>query len=221
MSLEDKFLALQENLYKPLLFFIPKSIIPKDQVEFIELHEIGKLFNKVVLIEHNGASYELKYKPKLFQLLAKSSYLDKNLFALLDYKANLKAFQFDYLLQKYIVQLKFYIFISSWMDENLNAHITGVEDNISVYFSIQKTSFLQHKKSLKRTFLLNEFSFLTPEEIVASIRKDIPPIPLFDKTTNKVKIHTNKETKTRKKPTLITDEEADKFLLKTIFNVRI
>lgn len=220
MSLEKKFLSLQENLYKPFLFFIPESIIPKDKKEFIEMRELVNFFNKVVLIQNNGAAYELKEKPKLLQLLTKSSYLEKNIFALLDYKANLKAFQFDYLLQKYIVQLKFYVLISSWMDENLNTHITDVKDNISAYFSIQKTTFLQHKKSLKKTFLLNEFSFLTPEEIVASIQKDIPPIPLFDKTTNLVKTQVNKETNKQKKPPLITDEEADRLLLKTVFSVR-
>lgn len=79
MSLEKNFLYLHENLYKPFLFFIPEHIIPEDQKEFIALHELGNFFNKVVLIEYNGAAYELKQKPKLYHLLAKSTYLDKNI----------------------------------------------------------------------------------------------------------------------------------------------
>ena len=83
--------------------------------------------------------------------------------------------------------------------------------------------FLKHKKSLKSNFVLNEFSFLTPEEIVASIQKDIPTIPLFSKIASKSPskgLGNSKGKQKKSKPILIT-EEADNFLLATIFNVKL
>ena len=112
MTTQEIFLSLQLNLYKPLIFYIPKGDIPDYLRDFLKSMGIEIVFNKIIFIENEGSGYLLEQKPKLYQILLKYSLLDKNMFSLVDYKEKLKPDQFNHLLLKYTEQVNLSVNIS-------------------------------------------------------------------------------------------------------------
>ena len=62
MTLDKTFQKLKENLYKPFIFYIPKSIVPKgNQHLIVENENTQKFFDNIILIklDENGAQLKL------------------------------------------------------------------------------------------------------------------------------------------------------------------
>ena len=104
MNLDKIHSQLIDNLYKPLIFYIQESIIPETK-KGMEFHANQEhILNKIIVIDNDGNNYEFELKPNSFGLLGKNNLLDKNLFQLLEQKGQLKPFQFEVLLKKYMEQ---------------------------------------------------------------------------------------------------------------------
>ncbi len=224
MALEDAFNDLRSNLYKPLIFFIPKSLIPESKKEWLESPEFAQLFNKVALIEKSGEINELKSCPGLFQIMEKPSILNGNIFLLSDQKAALNSFQFNLLMEKYLEQLRFYNTIAKWMALHIAEHCE-IDDNIKSYFELQDDFFLNHSQEIEAKFKIDTTTLTKPMDVLEHVEKDLSP---FEKLieNNKSQNGITKlgrqmgQTKTRKtKPVLVTNQEAEDFLLKSVFNV--
>ena len=135
MSLDTTFSSLVANLYKPLLFFIPKSVLPIDITAYVDSLGIANIYNKVVFIDNTGSGWKLSQKPRLLELFGKSHFLDKNILVLLDCKEQLKPTQFEFLLEKYKKELTAYVYITSWMSDNLSVHYKDIDESVVAYFS--------------------------------------------------------------------------------------
>lgn len=223
MALEDVFIDLKNNLYRPLLFFIPTSLIPESKKELLDSPEFARYFNIPAIIEKSGESYELKSNPNCVQILEKPSILVENIFILSDQKSVMDAFQFNVLLEKYLEQLKFCNTISSWMALHIKDHCE-IEGDILGYFEMQDTFFQHHLKEMNTKFNVNGIAYSNPTEALEHIVKDLPSIrKLFHKNEGNIKkqqtTNHQKPTKRKTKPVLVTDEDARSFLLKSVFNI--
>ena len=224
MALDKAFKDLRNNLYRPLLFFIPKSLVPESKKELLDSPEFARFFNTPAIIEKSGESYELKSNPNYIQILEKPSILVGNIFLLSDQKAVLNSFQFGVLLEKYLEQLKFYNTIASWMAQHIKEHC-AIEENIMEYFELQNTFFQHHLGEINAKFNVNVIPNTDPKDALEYIEKDLPAFKKLFQTNDRSNPEQNldnlpKYKNIRKpKPVLVTDEEARNFLLKSIFNV--
>ena len=225
MNLDKIHSQLIDNLYKPLIFYIPESIIPetKKGMEFHAKQE--HIFNKIIVIDNDGNNYELELKSNSFGLLGKNNLLDKNLFQLLEQKGQLNPFQFDVLLQKYMEQINFYVLISGWMSDNLESQIDNLDGSIISYFTLQKMAFQNHKEALQHSFLLDIVPLPKPEQVIKQVESILPSLYITkDVAIREPKTEMPAQLKSKrtkpKKQVLITNEEADRFLLETVFNVK-
>ncbi|MFT4830510.1 MAG: hypothetical protein ACI815_000144 [Psychroserpens sp.] len=61
--------------------------------------------------------------------------------------------QFAALLEKYIIHLRFFVFISKWMAVHVSHHCE-VDKNMNSYFEFQKDAYQNHKKEVENKFSL-------------------------------------------------------------------
>ncbi len=227
MTIDNTFNNLKNNLYKPLIFYVPRSIIPDNKKELYGSSKFDSIFNRIVVIDKKGNILELKSNIKLLQLLEKPTLLDENIFLLLDEKEHLKPYQFNYLLEKYIEQINFYVLISDWMDKNIIINIIDLDSDIKSYFELQKKVFQKHLGVFKNNFLSNTISYSKPVDVLKNIEKDFPPFNQFIKKQNASNIKFNekdttiKERVKKQKTILITEEEVENFILDIVFNLDV
>lgn len=224
MGLERTLKELVLRLNRPLLFFIPKDLIPTDNLEKFNIIEKEKFFDRTIIYNQdsqiNGAISSWDY----VQVLQKPTLLGNNMLRLVDEEASLNPSQFNTLLEKYSMHLRFYLFISKWMAEHINAHCI-IDKNIHGYFEFQKDAYQNHKREVEIKFGLLILVDLTSSEILRYIKKDTPvPISEVINKDNEVPKNTEQEnldiqkSPKPKKQLLITDEEAREFIMETVFN---
>ncbi len=227
MTIDETFNNLKDNLYKPLIFYVPRSIIPEDKKELFSASKFDSVFHRIAIIDKKGNILELKSNIKLLQLLEKPTLLDKNIFLLLEKKEILKPNPFNFLLEKYIEQLNFYVLISDWMDKNIAVDIPDLDSGIKSYFELQKKIFQKHLEVFQNNFLSNAISLSKPVDVFKYIKKDFPPFKHFINIQNESNLRPNLNTNKKKgsnrkqKPILITDDESRNFLLNTVFKLNL
>tara|TARA_R110000868_G_scaffold339309_1_gene600030 strand:- start:1072 stop:1752 length:681 start_codon:yes stop_codon:yes gene_type:complete len=224
MALENVFIDLKNNLYRPLLFFIPKSLIPESKKELLGSPEFARYFNTPAIIEKSGESYELKSNLNCVQILEKPSILVGNIFILSDQKSSLDTFQFNVLLEKYLEQLKFCNTISSWMAKHIKIHCE-IEGDILGYFEMQDSFFQHHLGEINAKFNVNVIPNTHHMDALEHIEKDLSDFKTLFQTKDRNNTEQNldnlakQKNKRKPRPVLVTDEEARNFLLKSVFNV--
>tara|TARA_R110002074_G_scaffold5143_6_gene25285 strand:- start:6711 stop:7394 length:684 start_codon:yes stop_codon:yes gene_type:complete len=226
MGLEKTLKELLIKLNRPLLFFIPKTLIPKEELKAFDSNETEALFDKIVFYCNDGQIEEIISGSRYTQLLEKPSLLEFNMLRLIDEEAHLNATQFAVLLEKYILHLRFFVSISKWMDEHVNQHCK-LDKNLKEYFKIQSVSFQNHRQEIETKFSVNIITDLTSRQILSFIKKDssatLPNLlPKENKSKKITDLPTSKSKKVDKteQQILITDQEARSFLLESVFDFK-
>lgn len=220
-SLFKTFEKLRLNLYKPLIFYIPRSIIPDDKKEYFKASRFNNYFNNVIIINQKGFDYQLKDQPSLYHIMGKQGMLDENIFNLLDKKETLNEYQFDFLLNKYLIQINFYVLISEWFNRNMTLHIENLSDEVKNSFKLQYEIFSKHLEQLKSSYFIKEkINSQHNINIVELIENEFPELNniFIDSSKNEFKKKIIIKV-TNKKALVLTDKEAEEFLLKTVFKV--
>lgn len=219
-SLFKTFEKLRLNLYKPLIFYIPRSIIPDDKKEYFKASRFNNYFNNVIIINQKGFDYQLKDQPSLYHIMGKQGMLDENIFNLLDKKETLNEYQFDFLLSKYLIQINFYVLISEWFNRNMTLHIENLSDEVKNSFKLQYEIFSKHLEQLKSNyFIKGKINLEHNTNIVELIENEFPELNNIFIDSSKNESKKNKTIKVPKKPPILTDNQAENFLLKTVFKV--
>ena len=169
------------------------------------------------------------------RLLNKRTSLEDNIFQLLKMKREMEAFEFDYVLEKYFHQLEFSFFVTNWLEVNLSFYNKDrIDINIIGAFSIQSGYFEKHYETLVKHFYDSKKITLKESFTVLELVKNYIPdlISRYGPINFKEKLDVGQRTiegennissvktpKKTKKKTLVTDEDAEEFLLETVFNI--
>lgn len=221
-SLKNMHSKLVSSLYKPLIFYIPRKFWVEIDGEKWNDKEFDTLFDTVVLMKDDGSNQALKNGASNFYLLGKTAELDKNTYELLDLKTKLDTDSFHFLAEKYLLNVGFYKRISTWMLDHVHEDIPDINKENLLSFELQKTAFENHCDYIQKHFVPLENmeldvsnSNLTAKDF-DSIRDLLgSPLQPIKAIENPPKI------KKKEKKILITEEEAEKFLLETVFNVKL
>jgi len=245
-SLDDFYDSLIEVLIHEIVFYVPKELISeKDVAEIKRMFGIDP-FNELVVIDvYRGGRFKYEqgtYKPLL---IAKHGSLEKNLFKLLQKKSEIAPFEFNYILDKYIEQVEFYHFITSWLFNHLALYIENkVNLEIQGDFQLQYNYYKKHLVDLiKHFYPSNDYNFregYDPMEILefylpdfmargGKEQRETKDKIVNDSTeiiedenstkTNQVKGIKGKVKKIKKEP-LISAKASDDFILESVFNVK-
>ncbi|WP_417200426.1 hypothetical protein [Bizionia sp.] len=227
-SLKDTYDELIKNLFKPLIFYIPRRFwIEIDDGKWMD-KEFDQLFDSVVLVKPDGNNQLLHNGASNFHMLSKTSSLDKNTYGLLDLKARIEPESFRFLSERYSLSVAFYKKISNWMVMHIHEDVPDVNKETLMSFEIQKTSFDNHWDYIQKHFSVPEYAknYFADDDLSANdvtTMRDIingdsaPTENMFEKLKEK----SSKNVKKKIKKILITETEVEQFLLETVFKVKL
>lgn len=241
-ELQEIHSELVRKLWNNFLFFIPKEIFDLKLLEQKPLKEFKEiLFNKLSVIDFDfGALY---YDPKIDNLryLKKTKELNELTFQLIGEKKKFKDYEFSFLIDKYLEQVECLLYISNWLNNNIHL-IEDTTPTITGLFKIQSLLYKKHLKEIIRQFysdkknvvFTNHNTFRIIQSNFETFHKplNLPPLPKLNRNlkdinlgeTTETKVDkfpiekTKKQKKVKKKP-LVSEEEARKMILKSIFNI--
>jgi len=239
---------LIEVFIQDIIFYIPKEKIPTKVLDFLKENSAEDIFDKLLVIDHEGLlSFEREEYGN--RLLKKHLLLENNLSQLMKLKEMISTSQFNLIVDKYADQVQFYNFSMQWLLANLELYHQDYMDISTIgIFRIQLGHFKKHFENLKTYFFtsreINLKESYTLFELFEYYLQDL--IARYDLSSNnhlieskkeeqisnketaiKVAIKTDKELTNKeirpkkiKKQPPITDEQAKKFLLENVFNVK-
>jgi len=230
--LEMFFNSLLPNLWEEFIFFIPNRSIPKSIKNNFKNQDIEKYFNRIMVFDTYKGPMLYEEGSNNNKIILKSSKLENNLFRLLDKQNLTNPSEFNFILEKYLEQIECLKYISQWMYENLE-QVHDINETKKGLFFIQQNHFEKHVKAFKSQFYKNNIdenkNVLNVEEIIKSTLEQINKqeqeqnqiqSPTSDVATD---LATDKDSqKTPQKATkqpLISEQDAEKMILKQVFNL--
>lgn len=220
MELEKLFDKLWKTLYSPFIFYIPKHLFPDSDDE--------SYFNLIIFIDSEGYDSELKDQLSNYKIISKDMTLAKNILKLIDVQNGLSKTQFNFLLEKYMGHVNFLVIVSQWMKNHVCEDVKILRKETENAFYSQATLFSKHFDDIQSKVLQLEAPIVKEQiDVLKFIENDLSDIKAnlsLSKGTEKVV----KALEVKKKPTVaktkktrppLTNEEAEAFLLETVFNI--
>jgi hypothetical protein len=153
--------------------------------------------------------------------------LNENIFKLIDLNERLKEKQFQFFLEKYLEHVNFVVYISDWMDKHVEQDMNGLKLDTIQAFESQFNVFKQHVEDLRTHIIIpDQVISSKPVNVSEFIETDLLDIKkalnINEDSSNEIPKKVIKEVslKTKKILPRLTDEEAEIFLLETIFNAK-
>lgn len=233
-------LGLVEKLWDNLLFFIP---LDSDILEIIKESDLINykdiIFNKLSFVDYNNGVFHYNKLNDGGKFLKKGKSLSEVIFLLLEMKNDLKDYEFSYIIDKHFEQAESLLYVTNWLNSNLH-FLDNLDTTTKGLFQIQFTLHKKHLEEFVRNFYPNKNhlphnkanTFQLIEANFRDITKNIklPPLNLKSSNSqteysksivyfNELKKEEEQTNKSSKKKPLVTEDEARKMILKTVFNV--
>ncbi|WP_299385843.1 hypothetical protein [uncultured Lacinutrix sp.] len=227
------------KLRNDFVFFIPKAVLDIDIPNKLKLRleqSIDLLFDNVLIIKLRKGTFLFDSKEDTLRFLKKHEELSEIIFTLLEKKNELQDFQFSYILDKYFKQIESLFYIVNWLSLNIEK-LDPKDLKFKGLFISQHEYYKQHLEDFIRNFYPDKTHIPDSKfDILKHIElnfKDLTNIPfnseiLPEKTKDVFTTLINekqkevKQVKVKvKKKVLVTEQEAEDFILRTVFNIDI
>jgi hypothetical protein len=221
----DTFNTLKNNLIRNYAFYIPTIAIEKlkatvfEGIIPIEACDTLAFFDNERIISTNFKTLTI------LKLTSKKDILDENILLLFEAKKNLDSQHFLFLLNNYIPHVEGHLLVTNLMLDNIGKIFEGVEEHIINIFKLQLQYFQKHNTDLNLHFEIQKQKTSIANEKMLKHLNDTYSNPNF-----KIKIPDFPKSKlllkqkvkpVKKKKVLPSDEDIDRFLLTTVFNVEL
>jgi hypothetical protein len=222
------------RLYKPLIFYIPRKLFKEIEGFDWSNKKFDEVFDKLVLIKSDGSNQELGSNPSYFYILMKTAELEKNIYSLLEVKERYGKESFNFLISKYNQHVDFYIRITNWLLENVKEDISEVTQETLNSLTFQKDAFLAHRVYIQTKLIKvnQEKSSADNDKLTKGDLMSIKALlegnsSQFKESNDNPNVKSNRQdeekpqTVKNKKKLLITDKQAEDFLLQTVFKMKL
>jgi hypothetical protein len=206
---------LNERANRFMLFYIPYELFPNLNDEQKKQAEDDLFFGRLYLYKQDDIIVDFEKGLNQINLFSKKGLLENNLLRLIEIEEKGGNKSFYFLLEKYVSRIKGWEYIFEWLNNN-------AENNI-VDLSISNKNLLQFQLDTTRLHLREIESHFGKKDNIAS--EDPESIFFENKGLVIAKGKTvhdfikEKNDNDKKRQPLITNAEADRYLLETIFNV--
>lgn len=218
---------LLKRIYMPSVFYFPIELFPDLSTETKKELDKYQFFEELGILKANGEVEPLKRAANTLEIGKKDGVLEANVFQLLETKERLKRESFVFLLDRYLSYVKTWIYAYNWLLSNFDKQFTETDKKLKSLFEYQCVVLDNHLKILNQKFQFN-YSNTPTTNLVDILSKNKEMLPLGQSLNNdlkgsvkKVEVKADqKSVKQNKKKLLLTEKQADDFLLKTVFNVQ-
>jgi hypothetical protein len=206
---------LIDRVFYPILLYIPKDfgeIFKNDK----KLGVFAKLVGFILAVENEEYNFIADKNSNLLFIMGKMRLLESNIFDLIDAKQSLKKEQFKFLLNKYKTYLAGWAYITKVLDKDVASTDDALLLKYKGYITYQATMLQQHQNNLEKQFVeykKTEYDFDLKAVILDRIKQSNSKV-----TSNQQ--NGNKKIRIKKQP-LISNQDADDYLLKSVFRVNI
>lgn len=209
------FEELRDRASYPFLFYIPKSYVEVFMEEKL-LNEIDWAFDVLIVARKKMDIIFIDDKDESQEVFKKQSALKENLFDLAEYESVLNPAQFSILINNY----KDHLFAMQYLAALLVMDVHSSKDErykkYLGHFTLQNAAYVLHKSGIDKDF--PSFRKTQAEEDFmrecVMINLNIPEILQEEIAPPKQKVK-------KKKQLYIADEESQKYLLETVFDIKI
>lgn len=230
MALNNEIQNLISTVHKPSIFYMPERLFPNLDANTIEQFEGIGFLNTLLIIDANGDPHPIKSGIEYFALLRKPKILKSNVLQLIEMKSKLDKEAFLYLLKDYTNEVDTWVSTSEVIRNEAKIEAKNYLTTMQSYLDLQHHSLKEHQTELKAQFGKWKTK-VELDRIAKFFRKTSinisQPNNKLEKSFNNNKIgdtvdkKNNVQAKSQKKKTHLSNEDADKYLLKTVFNVKI
>ncbi|WNH09929.1 hypothetical protein [Thalassobellus suaedae] len=219
---------LLKRIYMPSVFYFPKVFFTNLSSEMQKTLKEYHFFEDIGIIKANGDIAPVRRSINNIEIIKKDGVLEGNIFQLLEMKERLGNESFDFLLDKYLSNVKAWVSAYHWLLEYYDKQFSESSKTEKPLFEYQCTSLNNHLTQLNLKFQFN-FNNTSPTNLLDVLSENKKTFP-FDKSIyknlkegilNRNKTKESKTTRQHKKQILLTEHEADEFLLKTVFNMKL
>lgn len=245
-SLDIFYTELVKPIFHNVAFYIPSALFPTKHFESIKSQLPPLFLDEISILDvHYGiGAFEITEFNE--RLIKKPKLFEHNIFQLLKIQSELSPFEFEYILHKYFDTIEFYTALVDWLSVNLCIYNKdGIDVTTIGLFEIQNEIYKTHFSELincfyntdeivlKQYYDISEIVKIYLPDLVSTI--DLYNIKLpndsivelqnkevkeLEKNNSKEKKQPKLKNKIKKEP-LITDQEASRFLLSTVFNINL
>ncbi|WP_132704228.1 hypothetical protein [Winogradskyella wandonensis] len=150
--IDNLYISLIQNFFRATILYLPNTLVDVIEDES-DKETLYPHTNKAFIIERNGNNYFLSPEQQsLSHVSHKRIVLEDNMFKLLRYKDEATPSSFQFLLEKYLEQLKGCIYIFEWLYEHIDAYLVTSETDFKKTFELQVNILIEHLKSVKIRF---------------------------------------------------------------------
>ena len=240
-SLETFFDKLVEVLFKDVGFYIPSALIPANLLKEMSAKIPAGFLDQLSILDISDGFGVFELEEFNDRLILKRTLLEKNIFKLLKKKKVLDTDEFYYILDKYLDQVEFYCAIANWLSVNLGVyHKNEINVHTIGSFELQNEFYKAHFIELIDLFYASDPIQLKEYYDLSELLKVFFPdlIARYDKASNALllksdidlsqqeikegekspKKKTGAKKKVKKEP-LVSEQEAEEFLLKNVFHI--
>lgn len=158
---------LKNNLNRLMVYYLSELILDLPELnDFKADFEDPSIFNQTILVTKN-----LEFKVKLtaedlVELLDKKTLLESNTFYLIELKASLNKESFDFLIKKYIEDLKMFINNSELLIQNYEIACKVKSTTLNNYLLFQEKIFKEHLQEINNKFFPPIFKWKLPKPTI-------------------------------------------------------
>lgn len=158
---------LKNNLNRLMVYYLSDLILDLPELNDLKADfEDPNIFNQTILVTKN-----LKFKVNLttedlVELLDKKTILESNTFYLIELKASLNKESFDFLIKKYIEDLKMFINNSESLIQNYELACKVKSSTLDNYLLFQEKIFKEHLQEINNKFFPPIFNWKLPKPII-------------------------------------------------------
>lgn len=206
---------LNERANRFMLFYIPYELFPDLNDEQKKQAEDELFFGKLYLYKQDNIIVDFEKGLNQVNLLSKKSIFENNLLRLIEIEENGGQKSFNFLIEKYVSRIKGWEYIYEWLNNNVDNNIVDVSVSDKNLLQFQLDITKDHLREIESRF--GKKNNITSEEPKSIFLENKDLVVANGKTV--YDFFKEQSDTSKKRQPLITNEDADRYLLETIFDI--
>lgn len=161
-DLKTKYNKLTNKIFNIFVFYLPLSIVPEEIVKEDTDCFYAKYFDKLIFTDNGGIAINPE-EIEIDKILQQSANLSDNAFKIVQYKKSLVPSDFNYLIGKYLEQLRFYNRVAELLMEYYEINCPKKSTNIYSAFFYQTAFFKNHLAEIEKIIEVNPIKVIDAE----------------------------------------------------------